>query len=219
MDDPFFRSYVHAEHRLFGRRLAPFNAAHALLLQALRSPLATGEPFRAGDLLVATRLCAHAWPFGLALHELLRPSLRDIAIRLLLDRRPALLRLAQRAWEAYTEDYAGGPEFWETEVGGAEARALTAPHLLVLISKYRRYFGASRQEAWTVPLPALRWEIAAAEEQLDGADILFVQPGDDEEDDLIDLTAYTEEQLYDLAVRDLGKERADEWLRQRKEAR
>ena len=74
----------------------------------------------------------------------------------------------------------------------------------------------TQDEIWNRTPPGYAAWLDGAIAEQEGAELRFVRPEDDEPSDLPDFNSMTDEELYAIAVQDLGKESADLWLARRR---
>lgn len=217
MDDRFLRAWItRQDWRVCGLRLQPLCLGHLVNLEAIGSPLRPQADdidlrISPADLLLAARICSEGWPHP----GHLRPRLRDIIWRLLMERRPRLFRHHVSLFDAYYRDYTSFPEFWEDEDGCA--RSLTAPAALSKAAFLISETSITEDRAWSMPLGRVDYTISAIIERRTG-DLRFLQEGDDEEIEQPEETL-TEDQIVARAESDLPPARFAEWFEARKKAR
>lgn len=219
-DEPlerFHHAWFAPELELLGFRCRPFCLGHLLTLQAIGSPFARlGQPEVSGnlsDLILALRVCESRWPFrGLDGIEA-EPSEREAAIieSAIADR--AVFDSAFDDFVSWIALCSRGPELIETK--SDETRPLTAPLVLGLAVRVVRS-GWSERRVWTMPISLVRHFAAAIGEQEGGAEFLSaemlaaIRHADAQ-------PIYTEVQIREHALRDLGPKRAASWFHVRDE--
>lgn len=208
MDDRFFEAWITRSWSVCGQRLRPLCLGHIVTLAAVRSPAADfstteRQPFSPGDLLIAARLCAEAWPHP----GDLRPRLRDCLWRILLQRYPALFLREARKWDGYLSDHLSLPEFWQDEIGG---RDLSAPAALSKAAYLLAETSLTEERVWSMPVARVDFLIGAIEDRRNGLRFLY----DDElQDDTPDINhTLSEAEIRALAAEQLGPARFAEWL-------
>ena len=165
-------------HRIFGRDLKPFCAAHAVALRSIDNPL----PWRPSaatlpDLVQATKVCACGSFQELWAIDWRKPDKLDTAAirRMALSARS--VHRARLAWANYREDCVVVPELKER---AKEGKPCTTPFHLGMITSVARAFGKDPEWAWFLRYGQLlhyaatinegeygcRWVTEAEEEQI-----------------------------------------------------
>lgn len=207
MDDSFREAFLHKEsHRVAGRSLRPFSLAAWFVLEVLDSPLLFHESAAVSlaDVQLASKVCACANP----LRANLLPTLRDRWTQRLRGKSVEYLRREGQAFVHYLDDYAALPRFWRNEED-EHAKKITAPWLLSRVCSLMRSTAMPPERIWLMPAGEAFWYDAGIRE-LEGAQLRFFRDGDDEED-VPNLLANSEQELYDIALRELGEENAKIW--------
>jgi hypothetical protein len=212
VDENFYRSLFPGTHRVLGRELLPLSFFHLLALRAVESPLLDPDgDVELPDLMVAVKICRSRFPS----QPNLRPCFREKLLFLWRkDDRAFLARETEKFLAYKTAHEAFGPRFWENE-NEIVPRTLSAPAILARVVSLERRTNFTHQQIWNdIPPGYAAWLDGAIAEQ-EGAELRFEQPDDFAEDELPDLREAGAQELYEQAVRDLGREAADDWLARR----
>jgi hypothetical protein len=215
MDDRFFEAWITRSWKVCGLKLQPLCLGHVVNLEAIGSPL---TPYRAidpdapitpADLLLAVRICSEKFPHPARL----RPRLRDVFWRILLERSPRLFRLHALLFAAYRNDHCSSPEFWVDEE--SSGRAISAPIALSKAAFLLSNSTLSEGRIWSMPLGRVDYVIAAIEERKTGSVRFFYE----EETAAIAPpmeSVMTEEEIIEIARKDLAPAAFEAWLTARK---
>ena len=229
VDDAFLAALFPGEHRILGRRLQVYCHGHLASLYACQSPFVaaagTDAQIGAGDLILALRICQTPG-FPLLTPRDLRPRLRDLPLRWWIEGKQARLRAAAESFQRYQDGHCSFPEFYRKgataededlpETDAPAGLLLSAPFVLARVCSLISRTTISEERAWRMPLALPSWYIGTMDE-LAGTGARFLNESEDNEDDLPeDFTQMSEADLYQQALRDLGKARADEWRKARR---
>jgi hypothetical protein len=175
-DDRFLDAVAHDEHRVLRRKLLPYSAWHELNLQAIDSPVLTGEPItEIKDVVAFVRICTSRYRTGGPTPEL-RARWRHWWAIWQSDLKECVEQI-----DSYLMDYAVGPKFWPNqhlEKGGGEGDR-DIDDLLEAVCWYERNTCCGDEAAWNMPLALLRWKNAAFS-KFEGADVQIWTPIHDE---------------------------------------
>lgn len=215
MDDRFFEAWITRRWKVCGRKLQPLCLGHVVNLEAINSPLTPyrdfdpDTPVTPGDLLLAVKICSEKFPHPAAL----KPTLRDVAWRLFLERSPERFRHQAMLFAAYRNDHCSSPEFWVSEDEEA-GRAISAPIALSKAAFLLSNSTLPEERVWSMPLGRVDYVIAAIEERKTGAVRFFYE----EEAQAVapDIeTIMSEEEILATAKRELGSAAFESWLKAR----
>lgn len=169
LDLNFAESVLNLNHRVLGKRLKPFSLWHALILEAIGSPIWLGKgTLTLPDLHAAVAVCSNEWPkFNLKADFL--TILRNSLISL--DR----LQNEGKKLVAYFNDYNSVPMLWTADKKETKEPAKCAlPMALDLVAWLVRHgFGEAR--SWNMPIGLAHWYYVACAKQR-GSDIDLVSP-------------------------------------------
>lgn len=212
MNSLFAEAVIHGQHRVLGYRLRPYSFAALFALEVVESPFVcgTGRTYTLADVLQAAKICSAPNPRCVDL----RPSLRDRLTFALRKHDTAFVAAAAQCLTAYIDDYASLPEFYQDSESGG--KPLSAPWVLTRIANLMRLTNCSREEAWNTPVGEGVW-IECAIREVTGDSLRFVDPDEPEPDDG-GVSEMSEADLYAMAVRDMGEDRARDWMDKRKAA-
>jgi len=217
MSEPFFRHLFPPQYRVLGHVLPPLSLWHLAALEAIGSPLLASEPGHTaelGDLQAAIRICLTRWPD----QPDLRPTLRDWWQQFLHRKDRRYLRDHAEAFHAYLQIHTTPPELWKGE--GEIPRLISAPSVLSRVAGLSELPAFTLNDIWNNVTPGYAyWHLCAIAERDPSLSVRFAREEDEEESDLPDLEQQSDEELYQLALRELGKDRADCWLAARQESR
>jgi len=132
-------------HRIFGRALKPFCAAHAVALRSIDNPLpwvVSTAPLP--DLVQATKICACGSFDELWSIDWNHPDKSDLAAIRRMALSPRAVLQARRAWTNYREACAVAPELRERDRG----KPSTVPFHLSLVVTVAKAFGRDPEWAW-----------------------------------------------------------------------
>lgn len=205
MHESFFLHLFPPQYRVLGQDLPPLSLWHLAALEAIESPFLGGKgaQIQLGDLQAAVRVCLTRWPD----QPEIRPRLRDWWQQLRYRTDERYLRQHAKAFHAYLQLHCTPPEIWEDEEG--IPRTITAPSVLSRVAALSNFPAFTLDAIWNDVTPGYAlWLLCANAERETGR----VRFASDEDDALPDLEQSSEEELYELAVRELGKARADVWL-------
>lgn len=190
-----------------GYRLRPFCLGHVLILQAIDSPVLKEEgEVSASDLIIALKACSSTWPFNPDLKLGLIDHLRKSMLR----KSKVKLRDAVVAFELYVRSHTSRPRFWKVEAS-MNSMDITSPSILSLAVSLSSI--GSQEEIWSMSLGKASWYDSVLLEKK-GAKLRFFYDSDIE-DDLPDLDELSEDELFEMAIRDLGIEKAKVWRENR----
>lgn len=165
-------------HRIFGRELKPFCAAHAVALRSIDNPLPwTPSIATLPELVGAGKVCACGSFEELWAIDWRRPDKRDLAAIRRMALSPKAVHRARRRWADYREDCAVVPELKER---AKEGKPCTTPFHLGMVTAVARAFGKDPEWAWFLRYGQLlhyaaalnegeygcRWVTEAEEEQI-----------------------------------------------------
>ena len=214
MDDRFFQAFLPGDHRVCGRKLRPYSAWHSLILHAINSPLVDDEgtctPL---DLIHAIRVVSTVYPA----QPDLRPSIRDLIWVWRMNRNADLFSREWKLYSAYLADFTSRPRFWQdAESFGS---TVTGPACLLMVAALISRSSLLLHEAWNMSLAEGQWLEATIEERA-GARLNFFY-----EQDVVegvpdhDINELSDDEIYEQAVKDLGKKAADVWMMNRRRGR
>jgi len=169
LDLKFAESVLNLEHRVLGKKLKPFSLWHALLLDAVKSPIWIGRgALTLPDLHAAVAICSQEWPsFNLkaGIFTILRNSFL----------RGERLERESRKLLAYFSDYNAVPMLWTSDKPeDKEAKKCQLPMALDLVAWLVRHgFGEAR--SWNMPIGLAHWYYIACAKQR-GSEIDLVSP-------------------------------------------
>ena len=177
MDDRFFNAFLPPSVRIAGRRVSRFTLWHQFLLAAIESPISTGVGrFGIPDLLAAVKVCRSSYGEPPSL----RPTLLDIAWRVIYCRLPWLFEIhARRLWK-WTDLQSSAPLYWRESSGNAPTiihKEDKAPAVLGIVCSLIARGGLARAEAWDTPSGEARW-LDAMIAKNEGAPINFIEERD-----------------------------------------
>lgn len=211
MDDRYYRAFLEGDHEALGETLKPFSLWHNFLLQALESPFLTGERVEVEHVVQACEIFKTSFPN----EPNLRYSLKQWFKVRSLKKNMAKLEAETKKIAKYIEANSSFPRFWQNQKTEKQ-QGLTSPETLAVVISLIQ-LGFEEGKAWDMSLARARWyEAAAMERQTTELKFFY-------EDDLVDapedLTQKSEEELYEIAVRELGERDAKKWLERRQNAR
>jgi hypothetical protein len=141
LDLKFAESVLNLEHRVLGKRLRPFSLWHALLLEAIQSPIWLGRGMLTlPDLHSAVAICSNEWPkFTLKADTF--TILRNTFLR------GERLERESKKLVAYFNDYNSVPMLWTADKAEKkEAPKCALPMALDLVAWLVRHgFGEARR--------------------------------------------------------------------------
>lgn len=169
LDLKFAESVLNLEHRVLGKKLKPFSLWHALLLEAIQSPIWIGKGvLTLSDLHSAVAICSNEWP---------KFKLKAGALTVLRNTFLCGDRVEKESKKlvAYFNDYNSVPMLWTAEKNyKKEAQKCQLPMALDLVAWLVRHgFGESR--SWNMPIGLAHWYYIACAKQR-GSDIDLVSP-------------------------------------------
>lgn len=215
MLEQFYRHLFPARYRVLGRVLPPLSLWHLAALEAIDSPLISSEgdqPIELGDLQSAVQVCLTRWPR----QPQLSPSLRHWWQQFRHRKDLRYLKRHAEAFRAYLQMHCTPPELWQDE---GKPRLITAPLVLSRVAGLAALPGFTLDAIWNDVTPGYAlWILAANAERQNPDAVRFCRPEDDDDELLEDLTVKTEEEIYQLAVREMGQENADIWFARRQKA-
>ena len=211
MEENFLLSLYPGRHVILGVTLPLFSFWHLLGLHAIRSPFVIKDGIaELKDLQLAVKICQSRYPD--------QPDLRTWTSDawLFFRRRNDIAFVGDQCarFVFYKECHEALPEFWDNE-NEIVPRSLTAPAILARVASLARRPGFTHSEIWNDIAPGYACWLSSAMAEQEGAELRFQREEDLEEDDLPDLTKLSEEELYQVVLKDLGKEGADTWLANR----
>jgi len=169
LDLKFAESVLNLNHRVLGKRLKPFSLWHALLLEAIGSPIWLGKgSLTIPDLLAAVAVCSNEWPvFNLKAGFM--TVLRSSCIS------SNRLQVEGKKLVAYFNDYNAVPMLWTDDKKESKDKPKCAlPLSLDLVAWLVRHgFGESR--SWNMPIGLAHWYYIACARQR-GGEIDLVSP-------------------------------------------
>jgi len=155
LDRAFSEAFIHDEHSVYLRPLAPFCLRHYIYLKGLNSPLFSGGKVCARDLQIAAVVCSTS-------------SHKEVLAWLAPDNKPAVkwfrqcnrldLEKEMKAWGAYIDDFF--PEFpmWEKDGIGAGDDVRVPGHLIMAAGAMEIL---TRDEVMNLPIGEVRaWSMA-----------------------------------------------------------
>ncbi len=230
MNDAFLAALFPGRHRVLGSRLETYCHGHLASLYGIRSPFVAeeaGAQINAEDLVRAVRICAlPGFPFPAPRD--LRPRWRDTLRIWWLERKPARLRAAVEAFEAYQDAHCSFPAFYSQDptVDDDDVpedvpadRPLSAPFLLARVVALISRTSLTWEQAWRFPLALPAW-VTGAINEMEGAPVRFLDESEDVEETLPpDVAQLSEREIYQQAVAHMGKEAADAWRVERRKLR
>jgi len=169
LDLKFAESVLNLEHRVLGKKLKPFSLWHALLLEAIKSPIWMGQgKLTLPDLHSAVAICSQEWP-SFNLNAGIITVIRNTFLRgkRLDDESKKLI--------AYFNDYNSVPMIWTADKSDKkEAPKCPLPMALDLVAWLVRHgFGEAR--SWNMPIGLAHWYYVACAKQR-GSEIDLVSP-------------------------------------------
>ena len=172
MQKAFAECAIYNTHRAFGYKLQPLSTAHLLVLEAIGSPVFSGEGCGVADMILAAKICAA--PVSLVDGAYIpavdiKATFRDKARCGWLTGSPRRLNRHLRAWRAYVRDYLTFPGKYETP--GKEPKLLTAPAVYAATVAGMKLFGEYR--VWSMPYGLLRACLDVRAESM-GAEVKFL---------------------------------------------
>lgn len=216
MREPFFLHLFPPQFSVLGRALPPLSLWHLAALEAIGSPLILQRPgstIELGDLQAAVQVCLTRWPD----QPQLKPRLRDWLQQVVYRRNERYLRQHAEAFDAYLNLHCRPPELREklNEV----PRRITAPSVLSRVAGLMAFPSFTLSNIWNDVTPGYAlWLLCAASERETGQ-LSFITEEDDELSAPPDLNDRPDEELYAIALEQLGKEQADAWLAARQRSR
>jgi hypothetical protein len=208
MQDGFASAAIAGEYRILGRKLQPLSAAHILVLDAMNSPVITGDPVSAIDLILAVNICAtrvdlirgvYLPVFTRDILQGKKPSWRDQMWAGLCCYEPLFHKQCETFAE-YVKEYTVSPE--EMSVEGYQPRPMSAPVVYSLAIIGMRFLSEDR--VWSMPFSLLRTYCSVYAEA-EGAKVRFVS-------DSRDIDTIEEQMKFAEAY---GKKLEEEMLRQK----
>ncbi|NDD54503.1 hypothetical protein EBZ39_11620 [bacterium] len=169
LDLKFAESVLNLNHRVLGKRLKPFSLWHALLLEAIGSPIWLGKgTLTLPDLHAAVAICSNEWPV-FNLRAGFFTVLRNSCIS------PSRLQIEGKKLVAYFNDYNAVPMLWTEEKKDSKDRPkCPLPLSLDLVAWLVRHgFGEAR--SWNMPIGLAHWYYIACARQR-GGEIDLVSP-------------------------------------------
>jgi hypothetical protein len=217
MREPFFRQLFPPVYRVLGRTLPPLSLWHVAALEAINSPFVqphgSGGRTELSDVQIAVQICLTRWPDQPRLEPTLRHWLQQFFYR----GSSRYVRRHAQAFAAYFQCHSAPPELWEDEK--TAPRFLTAPSVLSRVAGLSCFPAYTVDSIWNDVTPGYAlWLLCANAERQTGA-LRFATEEDDEPDNLPDLKAKSDEELYKIAVREMGEAKAKLWLERRKKTR
>lgn len=198
MIEGYYNAFLPPSVRICGRWLETFTVWHRFLLEAIRSPFATGEgDITPADLLRAVKICRTNYDGSRSL----KPGIRDFIWKRRMERNPHLFHRETGNFSKWLSLNNSRPDYWQkpsSSSGGESFTLEETPVPLALICSLMRRAGMSRSEAWGTPLGEALW-LDAMLAKITGADLHFLP--DDMPKDPAD---FTDEEAWELFVRDFG---------------
>lgn len=169
LDLKFAESVLNLNHRVLGKKLKPFSLWHALLLEAIGSPIWVGQGrLTLQDLHAAVAVCSNEWPaFNLKAGWM--TVLRNSCIT------DYQLQVEGKKLVSYFNDYNSVPMLWtEDKKESKNKPKCSLPLSLDLVAWLVRHgFGESR--SWNMPIGLAHWYYIACARQR-GGEIDLVSP-------------------------------------------
>lgn len=169
LDLKFAESVLNLDHRVLGKKLKPFSLWHALLLEAIQSPIWMGKgSLTLPDLYSAVAICSNEWP---------KFTLKAGTLTILCNTflRGERLEKESKKLVAYFNDYNSVPMLWTADkTDKKEAPKCPLPMALDLVAWLVRHgFGEAR--SWNMPIGLAHWYYIACAKQR-GSEIDLVSP-------------------------------------------
>jgi len=160
VDAKLATSFFLGRHRVYGYALKPFCLLHSLQLEAIESPLVTGEEVKSTDLIIAAQICSEYQRFYQGFNRGLWRRLRFNK-----DKEEAKFRL-------YLAESKSRPDLYDAPSDGG-AGPLRAPWQMVIVTFLIRNANITRREAWTMPEGEALWNFYSIREQVSGKSDIY----------------------------------------------
>jgi hypothetical protein len=174
MDERLAHAFLPPTCKIAGRRVSRFSLWSRFILDALESPLVTGEKFGPEDLINALKVCQarHGKPLSL------KPTLRDFYWLGKYRRNPKRFKDDATTFVKWVNFQTSPPKYWREGNGGGKSTVLDrVPSTLGLACSLMGKGGLGMSEAWDTPLGAARW-MDAQFAKMEGAGIHFLDDED-----------------------------------------
>lgn len=209
--ETFYKAFITPQVSICGFSLGEFSYHHLVILRAIDSPFVSTDPDRnatGADLVTALKICGLLYPekdFSFKRKDFVKAYILTIGVN----------RLNRECinFSNYIESHQQLPQFWNFDSSGGWSPASSPDELSTITLLIKN--NIDHDKAWNMSIGYVNWLSATFLEQA-GNPRVFADP--DEENSIIDLNDQTEEEIREIAIKELGKERAIEWLKARKKA-
>lgn len=208
--ESFYRSFFTPQTTLLKRKLKPFCLGHYILLKALDNPFVTIKgDIHANDLIIAIKVCSSEYPF----EPDLKLTFYEKFMMFYLSRSQTALLKYAKLFQRYLNDNHNCPEYWQDTSENSYVKTLnSAPVELTYVVNLMKH-GISHIDAWSMSMGYLSW-LNATIQEMNGIERTFTDPLEDIEAPE-DLSELTNDEIYKLALKDLGEKRAKEFMEMR----
>ena len=160
MQNEFHEAFFNCRHSVYGYRLNAPCCRHAVILDALKSPIATGSKTKPSDILLAAKVFSSRH-FDVDF----RLSIRDLILLSFL--KPTRQKQKLDAFIADNESY---PK--RNTVERKRRSTIGAPYPLILVTLAVEKLNVSIAEAWEMPMSQISWYLACVDE-MNGGDAII----------------------------------------------
>lgn len=179
--DNFEESFIHTDdHKVMGYRLLPFSLYHQFILEAIGSPVVSGDqPLTVIDLEIVCRICSSGY-------MQYKQAARKVGFfrKLAFAAKVATTDFHEevKKFDRYFGDYVAMPETFAQEhasKNGKVYQKFPAPLSIVALLMSKGFEGGNREKIWMTPLGEAHWFSAAFLRQ-EGAELKLITEHDRE---------------------------------------
>lgn len=156
-DSQLLESFLHRDHRVLGRRLAPLSLRRLMLLELVQSPWIYGGPVSWPSLILSVWTCTRPW------HGWRAPTTLE-TLWLRLTTPAAQLKAEAAKFETYVADYWAPPQMWtKPRKPGENKKPSKLPWQMKVAGSLAAATGWDPEAIWNLPAgEALWWAISIA---------------------------------------------------------
>ena len=173
MDDNYFHGLIGGEVKVCGRLLVNLSLWHLSILEAIESPILSGEPVEVRDMLILIKVLKSEHPR----EPRLTPTIRDVWWAWKLERKPELARREVTKLKEWFNVQMACPVLYSRMTKNIQ-KSTSAPSLLSLVCGLVMKSNEKLTDVWNMRLSAARWYDVAMAEQ-DGADLTISYEGEE----------------------------------------
>jgi len=199
VDKNYFNGIIGAEIKVCGYRLANLSLWHLAILEAIESPILTGENAGAREMLVLLKITQAQYPET----PCLEPRFKDALWILRMERNPMLAMREVKKLRDWFEVQMSSPVLYKS-LKKDKIKEHSSPQILSLVCSLVHKSNCSFEQAWNMRSAEARWyEISLAEQE--GAELNISYENEEEEQQI------SKEEALKLAKKWLTKEEFESW--------